>query len=95
MAGNAVSRRRGRVGREAYIEYLLLDRFLELSRRTGVADLVGYFRTESSTMTDAEFHAAIDRLVTVGAAHRSGDEVWASEVARHIASLPEALPEED
>ncbi len=84
---------KGSVGREAYIEYLLLDRLLTIKGRTTAAALAGFFGSEASAMTDTEVEAAIDRLVVAGAAHRAGEKVWASDVARYITSLPEALPE--
>lgn len=87
------SQSKGSVGREAYIEYLVLDRLLTIRGRTTTAALAGFFGSEASAMTDTEVEAAIDRLVAAGAAHRAGEEVWASDVARYITSLPEALPE--
>lgn len=87
------SRRQERVGHQAYIEYLLLDRLLALRGTAVISELVHYFQTESSAITDAECRAGIDRLVEEGAAHRAGEHVRASSVARYVTSLPERVPE--
>lgn len=93
LGSPATAPARSSPGRAAYIEYLVLDRLLALRTGALVTELAAFFEDEAVAMSDAELNAAVRRLVEVGAAHRSGPQVCASEVARYISSLPEALPE--